>query len=57
MGVQNNFNSKNRGNFADREINNEPPKPREDTMLTSQINQDGRPTKGNSTFNSKAINS
>lgn len=59
MAVQNNFNAKNGGNFADRQINNTPPSPTKDKMLTSSINQGGKASTplGNSTFNSMTPNS
>ena len=53
MAVQNNFNSKNGGNFADRQINNAPPKQPMDKVLINNANQSGTGIKKISSFNSK----
>jgi len=58
MAVQNNFNSKNGGDFSDRHINNTPPSPNRDKLLSSAINQGGKASNpvGNSTFRSTTPN-
>lgn len=65
MATQNNFNSKNRGDFADRKINNVPPKPASEPVLTSPqgdmlvsdafVSVKGDLRTGNSNFSSKRV--
>lgn len=55
MDVQNNFNSMNGGNFADKHVNNVPAKDPVDPMLSKPMNQDETGIRSTGTFNSKAI--
>ena len=55
MDVQNNFNSKNGGNFADKHVSNTPPKQKTDAMLTSSMNQKATGIKPTGNFSSKVI--
>jgi len=54
--VQNNFSSTNGGNFADRQISNDPAKSPVDAVLSSTTNQNKTGVKSTGSFNSKAVN-